>query len=257
MPAKLSVNLNKYALLRNSRGHDVPNLLEFVDVVVAAGAHGITLHPRLDQRHVRLDDVPAVAAHLRAHHPGVELNIECEDAPSLLDLVLRVRPEQVTLVPVTPGEVTSDHGWSLPDEAERLRPTLARLREAGIRSSCFADCEPGAMAGFAAIGVDRVELYTGPYAWAWGTPDQAHETERFHATAAAAAAAGLGLNAGHDLDRHNLAGIRDVPGLDEVSIGHAQICRALEVGTTRSVRELLAALGWPGAPIEQADSSAS
>lgn len=245
MPAKLSVNLNKYALLRNSRGRDVPSLLDTVDVVVQAGAHGITLHPRLDERHVRLDDVPTVAAHLRSRHPGIELNVECEDAPLVLDLVLRVRPEQVTLVPVTPGEVTSDHGWSLPEHAERLRPTLARLADAGIRTSCFADCEPSAMAGFAEIGVDRVELYTGPYAWAWGTSHQSREVARLHATAAAAAQAGLGLNAGHDLDRHNLAGIRDVASLDEVSIGHAQICRALEIGTRSSVRELLAALGWP------------
>lgn len=243
MPAKLSVNINKYALLRNSRGHNAPDLRATVDTVVAAGAHGITVHPRLDQRHIRFDDVPVVLEHLRAHHPGVEYNIECEDAPSILDTVVALRPDQCTLVPVTPGEVTSDHGWDPIAHAERLAPVIARLKAEGIRVSCFADCEPGSMEAFAALGIDRVELYTGPYAWAWGTPQQSEATEQLWATARAAVAAGLELNAGHDLDRFNLEGLRGCPGLLEVSIGHAQICRALEVGTTQSVQELLAALG--------------
>lgn len=239
---RLSVNLNKYALIRNARGHGVPDLRAAADTCIAAGAHGITVHPRLDQRHTRFEDVPMLADHLRAHHPRIELNVECEDDASLVDLVARVRPDQCTLVPVTPGEVTSDHGWDLPRETERLRPTVARLREAGIRVSLFADCVPEHIAAFADTGADRVELYTGPYAWAWGTADEAAQTERVHASARAAAAAGMGVNAGHDLDRHNLAGLRTLEVLDEVSIGQAQICRALEVGTTQSVRELLAAL---------------
>ena len=242
MPAKLSVNVNKYALVRNSRGHDAPNLLHAVDLCLAAGAHGITVHPRADQRHVRFDDVPAIGAHLRASHPGIEYNIECEDAPNILDLVCRVRPAQCTLVPVTPGEVTSDHGYRAAD-VPRLAPTVRRLKQHGIRVSLFVDCEPAEVRALAASGADRVELYTGPYAHAYGTPAQAAATESVYASAAAAAEVGLGVNAGHDLDRHNLCGIRDVVGLCEVSIGHAHLCRALEVGTATSVRELLTALG--------------
>lgn len=243
MPALLSVNINKYALLRNSRGGALPDLYTTVDVCIAAGARGITVHPRRDERHIRFDDVPAIARHLRAHHPGIELNVECEDHPPILEMVRAVRPDQCTLVPVTPGEITSDHGWSVPESVARLKPVIAALKAEGIRVSCFADCVPEAMGAFVDTGTDRVELYTGPYASAWGTPDQPHETQRVWASAAAAVAAGLGVNAGHDLDRHNLAGVAAIPGLREVSIGHAQICRALEVGTDRSVRELLAALG--------------
>lgn len=244
MPALLSVNINKYALLRNSRDHNNPDLRWAIDTCLAAGAHGITIHPRRDQRHIRFDDVPTVAAYLREQHPGVELNIECEDHDSILDMVLAVRPAQCTLVPVTPGEVTSDHGWDLPRETARLRPTIARLRDAGIRTSMFMDCEADAMPLAAETGIDRVELYTGPYAWSWGTERQEEETRRLWDAAAAACHAGMGVNAGHDLDRHNLAGVKDVPGLDEVSIGHAQICRALAVGTPQAIQELLAALGW-------------
>lgn len=242
--ALLSVNVNKYALLRNSRGRNVPDLLEAADTCLAAGAHGITVHPRLDQRHVRLADVPTMAAHLRANHPGVELNVECEPAPALIDLVLDVVPAQCTLVPVRPGEVTSDHGWDLPRETDVLAPVISRLHDAGIRVSIFSDCDPAAVRLASDTGTDRVELYTGPYAWAWGKAGERAETANVFAAAKAAAEVGLGVNAGHDLDRHNLAGLRGLPGLLEVSIGHAQICRALEVGTDQSVRELLAALGW-------------
>ncbi|MEM6925840.1 MAG: pyridoxine 5'-phosphate synthase [Myxococcota bacterium] len=244
MPAALSVNLNKIALLRNSRGRNVPSLLDYVDRTVAAGAHGITLHPRLDQRHVRFDDVPAVAEHLRAHHPGIELNIECEDDASLIDLVCDVRPDQCTLVPVSPGEVTSDHGWTLPDDTPRLERALRRLLDAGVRTSGFVDCIPDRVAAFASLGMDRVELYTGPYAWAWTPGPRTPETDAVWATAAAAREVGLGLNAGHDLDRTNLAGLCEVPGLAEVSIGHALVGRALEVSFAVAVRELLDALGW-------------
>jgi pyridoxine 5-phosphate synthase len=257
MPAKLSVNINKYALLRNSRGGRAPDLLAVVDTCVAAGAHGITVHPRRDQRHVRFEDVPEVARHLRARHPGIELNVECEDHPLLLELVRRVHPEQCTLVPVTPGEVTSDHGWELPAQTDRLKRACATLRAEGVRSSCFADCVPGRIPRFAETGTDRVELYTGPYAWAWGTRNQERERELLLGSAEAAGKAGLGVNAGHDLDKDNLAGIAGVANLLEVSIGHAQICRALEVGTTRAVQELLGALGWtPAAEAVRASVSA-
>ncbi len=241
---KLSVNVNKYALLRNSRGHDVPNLLDMIDIVIAAGAHGITIHPRRDQRHILYSDIIPVKEHLAAHHPHIEMNIECENHPEIVDQVLAVKPHQCTLVPVRPGEVTSDHGYSFPADHEGLVPTLEALRKAGIRSSIFMDCEPEAMAGAAATGVDRAELYTGPYAWAWGTADQQRETDRLFETAQAAVEAGIELNAGHDLDRFNLHPFARLPGLKEVSIGHAQISRALEVGTTQSVQELLRALDY-------------
>ena len=240
----LSINVNKYALLRNARGHNAPNLQASIDMCLAAGAHGITVHPRIDQRHTRFEDVPVIARYLAENYPNIEYNIECENHPTLIEMVLDTRPHQCTLVPVTPGEVTSDHGFSLPEHAASLRPTVRQLKEAGIRVSIFADCEPDRMSIFADVGTDRVELYTGPYAWAWGTVNQKAETDRVWRTAEAAAEVGLGLNAGHDLDRHNLAGVKDLPNLLEVSIGHAQICRAIEVGTDQSVRELLTALGW-------------
>lgn len=244
MPAKLSVNVNKYALLRNSRGHNAPDLLASIDTVLAAGAHGITVHPRLDQRHIQFDDVPTISKHLREKHPGIEYNIECENDPRLIEMALELRPAQCTLVPVTPGEVTSDHGWDLPAQSAELRESVRRLQAARIRVSIFMDCVPENMVHAASLGVDRVELYTGPFAWAWGKSEQALQTQLFVDSIQAAVAHGLGVNAGHDLDQHNLAGVLGVPGLDEVSIGHAQICRALEVGTTQSVQELLAALGY-------------
>ena len=243
--AKLSVNINKYALLRNSRGHDAPNLCRSADLAIAAGSHGITVHPRLDERHVRMADLPVLAEHLRAHHPGVELNIECQDDPGLLARVRALNPQQCTLVPVTPGEITSDHGWDPIAQRDRLRRAIDPLVELGIRVSCFADCDPDVLPAFTETGTQRVELYTGPYAWAWGTADQDTWVARIRRCIAVAHEAGLGVNAGHDLDRHNLAGIATEEGLLEVSIGHAQICRALEVGTHQSVSELLTALGWP------------
>jgi pyridoxine 5-phosphate synthase len=238
----LSVNINKYALLRNSRGRNTPDLLHAAALALEGGAHGITVHPRRDQRHVRYDDLAPLAAWLSDLHPHVELNVECEDHPEIVDQVLALRPHQCTLVPVSPGEVTSDHGWRFPDDTARLRATVDALHAAGVRASLFVDCSPRAATLAAETGADRVELYTGPFAWAFGGPDEARATADVFATAAAAVAAGLEVNAGHDLDRHNLPLLRGLPGLREVSIGHAQICRALEVGTVQSVRELIAAL---------------
>jgi pyridoxine 5-phosphate synthase len=242
MAAKLSVNVNKYALLRNARDRDAPSLTWAVDACLQAGAHGITVHPRRDQRHIRFDDVPALAAHLRRQHPGVEYNVECENSPELIDLVIAAGADQCTLVPVRPGEITSDHGFEAED-VPALAASIERLRRAGVRVSLFADCDPQKVRALAQSGADRVELYTGPFAWAWGSSEQESRTREVWASAQAALAHGLGINAGHDLDRHNLAPLRDLPGLLEVSIGHAQICRALEVGTRQSVRELLEALG--------------
>ncbi|MEZ4322748.1 MAG: pyridoxine 5'-phosphate synthase [Myxococcota bacterium] len=242
--AKLSVNINKYALLRNSRGHDAPSLRASADLCIAAGAHGITVHPRLDERHIRRADVPVLSDHLRTHHPGIELNIECQDDPGLLAMVRELQPDQCTLVPVTPGEVTSDHGFHPITDRDRLLAAIEPLAALGIRTSCFADADLELLPAFAETGTDRVELYTGPYAWAWGTPDQCGWVERMRASIRVAREAGLGVNAGHDLDWDNLRGIADADGLLEVSIGHSQICRALEVGTQAAVKELLTALGW-------------
>jgi pyridoxine 5-phosphate synthase len=216
--------------------------LASIDLVMGAGADGITVHPRRDERHVRLDDLATVSAHMTARYPGVELNVECENHPDLIDRVVALRPAQCTLVPVRPGEVTSDHGWRFPDDHDELVATITRLHAAGVRVSLFLDCDPASVPGAAATGADRVELYTGPFAWAWGTPGAEAARADVFAAAAAAVSAGLGVNAGHDLDRFNLVGLRGLPGLAEVSIGHAQICRALEVGTAASVAELLAAL---------------
>jgi len=244
MRPQLSVNINKVALLRNSRGQDRPNLLWVIDLLVKAGARGITVHPRSDQRHVHFEDVPVVAEYLREQHPGVEFNVECENSPFLLDLVCSVRPEQCTLVPVTEGEVTSDHGWDLEKHGQEVAAAVSQLSDQRIRTSLFMDCEPENMSLAAKVGAHRVELYTGPYAWAWGTACQEIERKRLYQTGAAALAVGLVLNAGHDLDRFNLLGLRDLKGLAEVSIGHAHICRALEVGLHQSTRELLSALGY-------------
>ena len=241
--ARLSVNINKIALLRNSRGRNEPSLAWAIEEAISAGAHGITVHPRLDQRHIKMEDVPAVGRYLRERHPSIEYNVECEDDPDLIDLVIKVRPTQCTLVPVGPGEITSDHGWHMPADVPRLRPTVARLQEAGIRVSLFADCDARKMLHFAETGADRVELYTGPYAWAWGTPGQERERALVWRAAEAARRVGLSVNAGHDLDRHNLVGIARIEGLAEVSIGHALIVRSLEVGLWRGTQELLMALG--------------
>lgn len=239
----LSVNINKYALLRNSRGRNLPDLLQAADTCIAAGCHGITVHPRLDERHVQLSDLRPLTDHLRTQHPGIEFNIECEDDSGLLMRVHELAPDQCTLVPVTPGEVTSDHGWRIDRDIDRLRRAIDPLVNAGIRVSLFADCEPQQVQAFAQTGAQRVELYTGPYAWAWGTDRQQWHIDNMARCVQAAREVGLEVNAGHDLDPINLAGLRDL-AIDEVSIGHAQICRALEVGTTASVKELLAALGW-------------
>lgn len=242
MSARLSVNVNKVALLRNSRGRGIPDLAEAIDLCLASGCHGITIHPRRDQRHIRFDDVPRVTSHMRERHPGVELNIECELHPDLIEMVLAHRPDQCTLVPVTPGEITSDHGWDLPRERDGLAETIDELRKAGIRSSIFMDAVPDHMALAADTGVDRVEIYTGPFAWAWGGPEQDAQTQALASAVKAAREAGLGVNAGHDLDRHNLVAFRGLP-VDEVSIGHALVARALVVGLPTAIDEQLIALG--------------
>lgn len=240
---RLSVNINKVATLRNSRGGAVPSVLEAAGVVIDAGAPGITVHPRADARHIRFRDVEALADVMDPLRGRVEFNIEGDPRPDLLDLVRRVRPDQCTLVPVTPGEVTSQAGWPA-DTAASLRDVVAELRGRGIRVSLFVDAEPGAVDWAADVGGDRVELYTEPFARAFvHGGDAAHAgLKRFADAARHAHARGLGVNAGHDLDLDNLVLFRTLPHLQEVSIGHALVSRALFVGLGRVVREYLTVL---------------
>jgi pyridoxine 5-phosphate synthase len=244
MPAKLSVNVNKVATLRNSRGGHVPSVLEAVRVCVDAGAPGITVHPRADERHIRRRDVFEIADELAPLRGRVEFNIEGDPRPDLVDMVLTVRPDQCTLVPVVPGEITSQAGWSPSTPASELERVTARLRHAGVRVSVFVDPDPEPVRWARRLGADRVELYTEPFARAFerGPDAAAASYEQYVQTAHVAHEEGLGINAGHDLDLRNLTTFHALPHLDEVSIGHALIAHALYVGLRTSVRDYLAAL---------------
>lgn len=238
----LSVNLNKVALLRNSRHLGIPSVTRAAEAVIAAGAQGLTVHPRPDERHIRGHDVTDLAALLQAH-PHIEFNIEGNPLHNLMAVIRGLasqgmRPHQATFVPDSVGQFTSDHGWRFPEDADTLRPLIAECQALGVRVSLFMDPDPAAMRAAREVGADRVELYTEGYASAWGTPLQAEVLARYTATAEAALAVGLELNAGHDLSRHNLADfLRAVPGVLEVSIGHALIADALELGYAETVRD--------------------
>lgn len=233
----LSVNLNRVALLRNSRPLDIPNLLRAATLALEAGAQGITVHPRPDERHIRAQDVHDLAALLKAW-PQVEFNIEGNPHHNLMPFIRELRPAQCTFVPDAAEQATSDHGWRLPADAAALAPLIAEARTLGVRVSLFMDPDPAAMAAVRALGADRVELYTEHYARTHGTPDQAAVLASFARAAAAAAQAGLGVNAGHDLNRANLPDfLRAVPEVQEVSIGHALIGDAIELGLGEAVRQ--------------------
>ena len=243
---KLSVNLNKVALLRNSRALGIPSVTRAAKIVLDAGADGITVHPRPDGRHIRTEDVHELAE-LLGKRSDVEYNIEGNPFENALDLVRRVRPHQFTLVPDDPGAYTSDHGWDLTRHASRLQPIIEEMKALGVRVSLFMDALPEAMEAAARVGADRVELYTEPYAKAYGSADHADVLGQFVATARAAHEAGLGVNAGHDLNRHNLPPfLAEVPRVLEVSIGHALISDALEDGLSQTVRRYLIAVGRTG-----------
>ena len=232
---KLSVNVNKVALLRNSRTLDIPGLEHVARLAIDGGAQGITVHPRPDGRHIRAGDVPVL--HNLARTRGVEYNIEGNPFHQVMNLVRSVRPDQCTLVPDDPGAFTSDHGWDLDRDGERLAPIVAELRALGVRVSLFMDPEALSMERARAIGADRVELYTEPYARAFGTAQQNGMLARYRSAALAAQRAGLGINAGHDLNRENIPPfLKTVPGVLEVSIGHALVADALEFGMKQSVR---------------------
>jgi pyridoxine 5-phosphate synthase len=235
----LSVNVNKVALLRNTRALGIPSVLRAATLCLEAGAQGITVHPRPDERHIRAQDVNELAALMKAW-PGAEYNIEGNPFHNLMDFVRALRPQQATFVPDSVEQSTSDHGWQFPQDADRLRPLIDEARALGVRVSLFMDPLPEAMPAVRAVGTDRVELYTESYASAFGTPDAAAVLQGFVATAQAALAEGLGVNAGHDLNRDNLtAFLTAVPGVQEVSIGHALIADALELGYTETVRDYL------------------
>ncbi|MEE4110353.1 MAG: pyridoxine 5'-phosphate synthase [Halieaceae bacterium] len=251
----LSVNLNKIALIRNSRDTRNPDIPEHARLCIDAGADGITVHPRPDQRHIRADDCRDLAAMLsvefniegnpfaaprRADRPGVS------DYPGFLPLVRELRPTQCTLVPDGDAQLTSDHGFDLRRQGRELEPVLQELRDLGIRSSLFMDPEPEQMALAAAIGADRVELYTEAFARAVARRQDVEACfDRYRASAETALEAGLGINAGHDLNLDNLPRFRDLPGLLEVSIGHALTVDALRMGLPAAVRAYQAALGKP------------
>ena len=239
MTTALSVNLNKVALVRNTRHLGIPSLIRAAEQCLLAGAHGITVHPRPDARHIRAEDVHVLQRLLKSR-PQAEYNIEGNPFHNLMDFVRDVRPHQATFVPDSEGQFTSDHGWSFPDDAARLKPLIAEAHALGVRVSLFMDPLPGAMAGAKAVGADRVELYTEAYASAWGTANKAAVLAQYVATAQAALDVGLEVNAGHDLNRDNLTDfLRAVPGLKEVSIGHALIADALEMGYDAAVKDYL------------------
>ena len=240
----LSVNLNKVALVRNTRHLGIPSVTRAATLCLQAGANGITVHPRPDERHIRASDVPELAKLLK-DWPDREFNIEGNPLHNLMDVVgslvaQQLPVHQVTFVPDTEGQFTSDHGWLFPDDAPVLKPLIDQAHAWGLRVSLFMDADANAMAAAKAVGADRVELYTEPYAAAWGTPDQAAQLARFAQAAQAALDVGLEVNAGHDLNRDNLtAFIAQVPGVSEVSIGHALIADALELGYSATIKDYL------------------
>lgn len=240
---KLSVNVNKIALLRNSRSLGIPSVIGAADIALRAGAHGITVHPRPDARHIRATDVHELAELLK-QWPDAELNIEGNPfEPPLLELADAVRPRQCTLVPDDPSALTSDHGWDLPRYGDQLRPVISKLHGLGIRVSIFMDPLPAMMAMAADTGADRIELYTEPYARSFGTADESAVVGRYAAAAKSAQTAGLAVNAGHDLNQHNLPlFLSAVPGVAEVSIGHALVADALESGLASTVESYLRAM---------------
>ncbi|OEZ93927.1 pyridoxine 5'-phosphate synthase [Janthinobacterium sp. HH106] len=225
---QLSVNVNKIALLRNSRGRNFPDLLAFSARFLDLGAAGITLHPRPDQRHARYDDVAALQR-LCAER-GRELNVEGYPAAEFLQVVKDARPAQCTLVPDMPGQLTSDHGWDIERHAALLRPVIGELNDLGIRVSLFVDADYPALEWAREVGAARVELYTERFAESYGGGQAEAVFDTYLQAARRAQALGLGVNAGHDLDLHNLARFLDIPGILEVSIGHALVVECIEQG---------------------------
>ena len=232
---KLSVNLNKIALLRNARGADFPNVLKFAKLCVDSGTHGLTIHPRPDQRHATYQDVRVLSEYTDTLD-DVEFNIEGYPTEDFLDVVIRARPDQCTLVPDAPDQITSDHGWDVATNMEQLQTVISRLKSHDIRTSIFLDPDPDLVTGAAQTGTDRIELYTEDYVKSFGTERQEQVFELYRETAEAAQREGLGVNAGHDLNQENLALFLTIPDILEVSIGHALTVESLLEGFETTVR---------------------
>ena len=235
----LSVNVNKIALLRNSRGRDFPNVIEFAKRVIGLGVKGITVHPRPDERHITRRDIRELTSFL-ADYPGVEFNIEGYPSEDFMELVLNAKPDQCTLVPDVPDQLTSDHGWDISAHESLLSNVLGRLRDADIRSSIFLDPDAAMVERVPGVGADRIELYTESYAQAFGSESQDAVLEKYRAAALRASQLGLGLNAGHDLDLANLGEFLTIPSILEVSIGHALIVESLHQGVDKVIARYLA-----------------
>ena len=243
----LSVNVNKVATLRNSRGGDIPDVLTAVDTCVAAGAQGITVHPREDERHIKPTDVRDIAERLikinKQKTPTIEYNIEGDPRPDLIDMVLRTKPTQCTLVPVVAGEITSHTVWDIRKDGDLLKPIIAALKDAGVRVSLFSGTDVEQITMTRDIGADRIELYTAPYAMAETEAEIKREFALLEAAAAKAVDLGLGVNAGHDLNLDNLPLMQKLSGLLEVSIGHHLMADALYIGMAAAVKAYRRALG--------------
>jgi len=243
----LSVNVNKIATLRNSRGGDVPDVLTAVDTCVDAGAQGITVHPREDERHITPKDVTDIAERLKEINtqktPTIEYNIEGDPRPDLIDRVLRTKPTQCTLVPVVAGEITSHTVWDIRKDGDLLKPIIAALKAAGIRVSLFSGTDVEQIVRTRDIGADRIELYTAPYAMAATEAEIEREFGLLETAAAKAVELGLGVNAGHDLNLDNLPLMQKLPGLLEVSIGHHLMADALYIGMEAAVKAYRRSLG--------------
>jgi len=235
----LSVNVNKIALLRNSRGRDFPSVIDFSKRVIGLGVRGITVHPRPDERHVTRRDIRELTSFL-ADYPGVEFNIEGYPSEDFMELVLNAKPDQCTLVPDAPEQLTSDHGWDISAHESLLSNVLGRLRDADIRSSIFLDPDSAMVERVPGVGADRIELYTESYAQAFGSESQTAVLDSYRAAALRATECGIGLNAGHDLDLVNLGEFLTIPAILEVSIGHALVVESLHEGVDNVVKRYLA-----------------
>ncbi len=235
---KLSVNLNKFALLRNARGINFPNVIHMGEKCILAGTHGITVHPRPDQRHIKRSDVYELSSFL-TDFPEIEFNIEGYPMPDFLAMVAQVKPHQCTLVPDKPEQLTSDHGWDLSKEGEQLQPIISDLKQAGIRVSLFMDRELKQIELTKAIGADRIELYTGPYARAFISRKTKTILANYKRAANKAQEIGLGVNAGHDLNLQNIALFCSIPDILEVSIGHAIVVESFDFGLEQTIKKYL------------------